>query len=85
MQRIFLLGKPDNKLNEDFELTERKLTPGRWYMGSLTPTMYDPNTLQPAEPSYIVTCDDGKARKVDSKYFITLEEWRENQFNKIGL
>ena len=59
------------------------LTLGKWYNGELTPTMYDPQTLQPADPSYIVTCDDGKMRKVDAKHFITLEEWRGSQLDKV--
>ena len=61
----------------------KKLTPGNWYMCDLTPTMYDPNTYQPVEPSYIVKCDDNKLRKVEAKYFITLEDWRSRQIGKI--
>ena len=52
-------------------------------MCDLTPTMYDPNTYQPVEPSYIVKCDDNKLRKVEAKYFITLEDWRSRQIGKI--
>ena len=56
---------------------------GKMYEGELTPKMYDPNTLKPAEPAYIVKCDDGKYRKFMAKHFITLEEWRERQLDKI--
>ena len=59
------------------------LQSGKIYEGELTPTMYDPNTLQPAEPSYIIKCDDGKYRKFMAKHFMTLEEWRESQIDKI--
>ena len=59
------------------------LTKGKVYEGDLTPTMYDPKTLQPTDPSYIVKCDDGKLRKFEAKHFITLEEWRQTQLDKI--
>ena len=56
---------------------------GKIYEGDLTPTIYDPQTLKPSEPFYIVKCDDGKYRKFMAEYFLTLEEWRELQLNKI--
>ena len=56
---------------------------GKIYDGELTPTMYDPNTFQPAKPHYIIKCDDGKFRKFMAEHFITLEEWREKQLDKI--
>ena len=59
------------------------LTLGETYDGDLTPTMYDPQTLQPSTPSYVVKCNDDKWRKVGGEYFITLEDWREQQLNKI--
>ena len=59
------------------------LTKGKVYEGDLTPTMYDPQTLQPAKPSYIVKCDDGKFRKFMTEHFLTLEEWRQTQLDKI--
>jgi hypothetical protein len=60
-------------------------TINKWYEGDLTPTMYDPQTLQPAMPSYVVGCDDGFIRKVDAEYFITKEEWRERRLNELGI
>ena len=54
-----------------------------WYEGELTPTIYDPQTLQPASPHYIVKCSDGKFRKAGAEYFLTEQEWRERQLNKI--
>jgi hypothetical protein len=54
-----------------------------WYEGYLTPTIYDPQTLQPVPPSYIIKCSDGNVRKVGGEYFITQEEWRERQLNQI--
>lgn len=59
------------------------LTLNKCYEGELTPIIYDPNTFQKTSPSYIVKCNDGKFRKVDTEYFITQEEWREQQLNKI--
>jgi hypothetical protein len=56
---------------------------GKIYEGDLTPTIYDPQTLKPSEPSYIIKCDDGKYRKFMAEHFLTLEEWRELQLNKI--
>ena len=54
-----------------------------WYEGELTPTMYDPQTLQPAPPAYIIKCSDGNFRKVDADHFLTQEELRERQLNQI--
>jgi hypothetical protein len=59
------------------------LVKGKIYDGELTPTMYDPNTFQPAKPHYIIKCDDGKFRKFMAEHFITLEEWREKQLEKL--
>ena len=59
------------------------LEKGKIYEGDLTPTIYDPQTLKPSEPFYIVKCDDGKYRKFMAEHFLTLEEWRESQLNKI--
>ena len=45
---------------------------------------YDPQTLHPSTRKYyIVKCDIDKWIKVDTHYFITLDEWRERQINKI--
>lgn len=58
-------------------------TIGKCYDVELSPTMYDPQTLVPSPPVYIVKCNDNNWRKVDTVYFITKEEWREQQINKI--
>lgn len=58
-------------------------TVGEIYEGDLCPVEYDPQTLQPVPPSYVVRCNDGKFRKVGGEYFITLDKWREEQINKI--
>jgi hypothetical protein len=58
---------------------------GKMYEGDFTPTVYDPQTLKPSKPSYIIKCDDGKYRKFMTEHFITLEEWREKQIDKILL
>lgn len=59
------------------------LTIGKCYEADLVPTIYDPQTLQPAPPSYVVKCNDNKWRKINAEYFYTQEEWRDKQINKI--
>jgi hypothetical protein len=54
-----------------------------WYEGVLTPIMYDPQTLQQTSPAYIIKCNDGKFRKAGAEYFLTIEEWRQRQLDKI--
>ena len=56
-----------------------------WYECELTPTIYDPITLKPSEPYYIVTCEDGKLRKYKADNFITLAEVRETKLNELGI
>jgi len=56
--RIYLIKQfSDESWNE-------VLPVNNWYEGELTPTIYNTQTLQPAPPSYIVKCSDGKFRKV---------------------
>ena len=75
--RIYLIKQfSDESWNE-------VLPVNNWYEGELTPTIYNTQTLQPAPPSYIVKCSDGKFRKVGGEYFLTKEEWREKQLNQI--
>ena len=61
------------------------LTVGEIYDGEKTPVMYDPNTLQPVPPTYIIKCNDDKWRKVDASFFMTLEEFRSWRLNEIGI
>jgi hypothetical protein len=75
--KLYLVSLP--KINS----ADKFFTVGNTYEGDLTPTTYDPQTLQPATPSYVVKCDIDKWIKVDTHYFITLDEWRERQINKI--
>ena len=58
---------------------------GNIYEGQLCPTTYDPYTLQPAPPSYVIKCNDGKYRKVDSNFLITFEEMRNEKLNDLGI
>ena len=78
--KIYLIKLPPFGYN-----SPELFTINKWYEGDLTPTMYDPQTLQPAIPSYVVRCNDGKWRKVDTKYFLTAEEWREEKLNELGI
>ena len=58
---------------------------GNIYEGELCPTIYDPHTLKPASPAYVIKCNDGKWRKVDSSFFKTFEEMREDKLNELGI
>ena len=60
------------------------LTVGKCYEAAFTPLLYDPNTFE-AVRFYIIYCDDGYARKFPMNYFITLEEYRDLQLEKILL
>jgi hypothetical protein len=59
-------------------------TINKWYDGDLTPIIYNPTTLE-GKRGYVVICDDGYTRKVDIEYFITQEEFRENQLKELGI
>jgi hypothetical protein len=59
------------------------LVKGKMYEGDFTPTTHDPQTLKPSKPSYTIICDDGKYRKFMTEHFLTLEEWRNQQIDKI--
>ena len=72
------------KNKHKLQIKQRLLTPGKWYCATLSPIMYDPNTLEP-HIVYLVTCDDGKMRKVSTKHFITQEEWREMKLKELGI
>jgi hypothetical protein len=58
---------------------------GKMYECELTPTIYDPTTLNPAKPSYVVKCEDGKFRKYDAKHFKDIQEVREDKLKELGL
>ena len=58
---------------------------GKMYECELTPTIYDPMTLQPAKPSYEVKCEDGKFRKYDTEHFIDIQEVRELKLKELGI
>jgi hypothetical protein len=62
---------------------EDLLTIGNVYSGEVSPQIYDPNTFLLKPPAYIVKCDDGKFRKVETDFFITLEECREIKLKQI--
>jgi hypothetical protein len=71
-------------IKEFWDESWKELLPvNNWYEGELTPTIYDPQTLQPEPPAYIVKCSDGNLRKAVADNFITQEEWRERQLNQI--
>ena len=61
------------------------LIKGNMYECELTPTLYDPTTLKPAGPYYIVTCEDGKFRKYAAEYFRDIVEIREEKLKELGI
>ena len=62
------------------------LTVGKCYEVTFAPLLYDPKTGEAeAVRYYIIYCDDGYARKFPMNYFITLEEYRDLQLEKILL
>ena len=61
------------------------LIKGNMYECELTPTLYDPTTLKPAGPYYIVRCEDGKFRKYAAEYFRDIVEIREEKLKELGI
>lgn len=61
------------------------LIKGNMYECELTPTLYDPTTLKPTGPYYIVTCEDGKFRKYAAEHFRDRVEWREEKLKELGI
>ncbi len=59
------------------------LTVGKCYEATFTPLLYDPKTGKPFQESIIITCDDGRIKRFPLSYFITLEEYRDLQLEKI--
>lgn len=68
------------------------ITKGKSYDAELTPTIYDPETFI-GYKDYIIKCDDGKSRKVNTSvkgglqidYFYDLQQMREDKLNQILL
>jgi hypothetical protein len=82
--KLYLIKIPP--IYQQFDLESIQLfTLYKWYDGELTPTLYDPQTLQPAPKSYIVKCNNGNFAKVDCEYFMTLEEWRELKLKELEI
>ena len=64
---------------------EHILIKGNMYECELTPTLYDPTTLKPTGPYYIVRCEDGKFRKYATEHFRDIVEWREEKLKELGI
>jgi hypothetical protein len=58
---------------------------GSMYECELTPTIYDPATLKPDKPSYVVACEDGKFRKYYAENFKDIVEMREEKLKELGI
>jgi hypothetical protein len=58
---------------------------GKMYECELTPTIYDPMTLQPSKPYYVVKCEDGKFRRYDAENFKDIQEVREEKLKELGI
>ena len=78
-------SKIDVSMSNPLGGVDHILIMGNMYECELTPTMYDPTTLQPAKPSYIVTCEDGKFRKYAAEHFRDIVEWREEKLKELGI
>jgi len=78
-------SKIEVSMSNPFGGVNHILIMGKMYECEITPTIYDPNTYNPAKPSYVVTCEDGKFRKYDADHFITLTELRETKLNELGI
>ena len=78
-------SKIDISMTNPFGGVDYILIMGNIYECELTPPITDPNTLQPAKPSYVVKCEDGKFRKYDVDYFIGIHELREQKLNELGI
>ncbi len=70
-------------IKEFWDESWREVLPvNNWYEGELTP-VYNPQTMTMTKLYYIVKCSDGKFRKAGAEHFLTLEEWRQRQLDKI--
>lgn len=58
-------------------------TKGKIYEGEYTATLYDPHTLRPVPPSYIIRNDKRHLQKCDTKNFMMLNECRNHQIEKV--
>ena len=78
-------SKIDVSISNPLGGVDHILIMGNMYECELTPTLYDPTTLKPAGPYYIVTCEDGKFRKYAAEYFRDIVEWREEKLKELGI
>ena len=78
-------SKIDVSISNPLGGVDHILIMGNMYECELTPTLYDPTTLKPTGPYYIVTCEDGKFRKYAAEYFLDIVEWREEKLKELGI
>jgi hypothetical protein len=89
--------KPNFKLQEehfkdglflsfDNLISAQLLTEGKLYQLEIGITMYDPQTFEPRQ-GYLIICNDKNQRRlpkeVVDEFFQPINEWREEQLNKI--
>lgn len=65
--------------------TDDILTIGKLYNGNKTPALIDPATHKLIKDAYIIMCDDNILRRIDTDFFITLNEFRHKQLNELGI
>lgn len=65
-----------NKKEDGYSLTCSKV-----YDVELTQNTYNPITFELEPPAYIVKCDDSKFRKIEAKYFISIDEARNKKLD----
>jgi len=78
-------SKIDVSITNPFGGIDNILIMGKMYECELTPTLYDPTTLNPAKPSYVVKCEDGKFRRYNAEHFRDIQEVREGKLKELGI
>jgi hypothetical protein len=78
-------SKIDVSITNPFGGIDNILIMGKMYECELTPTLYDPTTLNPAKPSYVVKCEDGKFRRYNAEHFRDIQEVREVKLKELGI
>ncbi len=58
---------------------------GNIYECELTPTIINPVTLKPDNPSYVVKCEDREFRKYYAENFRDIQEVREEKLKELGI
>lgn len=84
MKEFIVIGKTDL-----YHVNQLTIIKGNKYKAYHSIILIDPVKMKPTESGYLVVCEDGITRKFSAtdsiKNFYTIEQWRENQLNGIGI